>query len=588
MAQGTRSRPAARWLPAALGSTLTVLGAAAACSADDSAEMSDGASTGGGFGAGATSSTGGASALPNTGGTGGTAGDPLPPETEVPIEFERPHAGQRYVYVANPNSDSVAIIDASTLAIETVEAGDEPRYLETLGDEDAALVLNLGSADLTWIRTTNGTSTTRQIPVLPGSNALAVSPDGRHALVYVDAARVGAGVSTGSFQDVSVIALGDQEAERTDLTIGFRPSRVFFSEDGARALIVTDDGISVLDFEAIASKSAGIAPTLPLVDVTEPSALDVSVTADGRYAVTRQPAANTLRLLEIASGESTVLDVAALLPAASTEPEPDPDAGSDGGVLDPGAEPPASAGGLVTDLDLTSAGDVAVAAVRDRGRLLKIPVPEGFSDPELVEVFEVSDVVAGSITLTPAADRALVYTTADLSAERIAVVDLSTGTTDALLDLRKSVAAVAIAPDASSALVLHQRVPGNPGDPGLSFDEQVDRSPGYSLVSLEAGFAKKLQLTAEPPGPFTIVPDNSSVFLLFGGQAREVHRANLDNFIVDRVALGSLPLSIGAVPQSERVFVGQEHPDGRITFIDWNSLALKSVTGFELNSRIRE
>jgi hypothetical protein len=36
------------------------------------------------------------------------------------------------------------------------------------------------------------------------------------------------------------------------------------------------------------------------------------------------------------------------------------------------------------------------------------------------------------------------------------------------------------------------------------------------------------------------------------------------------------------------VFVGQAHPDGRVSFIDWKTLGVESVTGFELNSRIRE
>ncbi len=42
------------------------------------------------------------------------------------------------------------------------------------------------------------------------------------------------------------------------------------------------------------------------------------------------------------------------------------------------------------------------------------------------------------------------------------------------------------------------------------------------------------------------------------------------------------------MPGSQQVFVGQEHPDGRITFVDWQTNAIRSVTGFELNRRIRE
>jgi hypothetical protein len=67
-----------------------------------------------------------------------------------------------------------------------------------------------------------------------------------------------------------------------------------------------------------------------------------------------------------------------------------------------------------------------------------------------------------------------------------------------------------------------------------------------------------------------------------------VQRVGLENFLVNRIPLGSPPVSVGSVAASQKVFVGQEHQDGRITFIDWKTSQVASVTGFELNSRIRE
>jgi hypothetical protein len=114
------------------------------------------------------------------------------------------------------------------------------------------------------------------------------------------------------------------------------------------------------------------------------------------------------------------------------------------------------------------------------------------------------------------------------------------------------------------------------------------RSYGYSVFELGTGFSK-LQTAKAPVGPSTLVPDGSNLFVLFDGATeREVHRVNLTSFIVDHIALGSPPTSVGSVPRSKRVFVGQDHPDGRIAFIDWETGDLESVTGFELNSRIRE
>jgi hypothetical protein len=45
---------------------------------------------------------------------------------------------------------------------------------------------------------------------------------------------------------------------------------------------------------------------------------------------------------------------------------------------------------------------------------------------------------------------------------------------------------------------------------------------------------------------------------------------------------------VGAVSSSERAFVGQDHPDGRISFVDYETNLVQTVTGFELNSRIRQ
>jgi hypothetical protein len=46
---------------------------------------------------------------------------------------------------------------------------------------------------------------------------------------------------------------------------------------------------------------------------------------------------------------------------------------------------------------------------------------------------------------------------------------------------------------------------------------------------------------------------------------------------------------MGSVPKSERIFINQEHPDGRITFIDYKTNDRpRTVTGFALNSRIRD
>ena len=73
-----------------------------------------------------------------------------------------------------------------------------------------------------------------------------------------------------------------------------------------------------------------------------------------------------------------------------------------------------------------------------------------------------------------------------------------------------------------------------------------------------------------------------------GWKSNPLTDGQLDSFRVTPIELGSPPTSVGTVPGSQRAFVGQDHPDGRISFIDYQTNSVQTVTGFELNSRIRQ
>jgi YVTN family beta-propeller protein len=607
-------------------------------------------------------------AAPLVDGDGNVIENPVPnleDEEEVLVQFELPSAGERYVYAANPDNNSVAVIDSETLAIQTVEAGDEPTFLQTLGGRDAAIVLNVNSDDATIVRTEAGVSRTTTVDVVGGSNAIAVAPDGKHAIVYFNVDLRSSGPS-GSFQDLSVVVLEEGEDRSVGMTVGFRPSAVAFAEDSSRGFVVTEDGVSILDFEQIEEQGSHIARTVPLGAATEAESLDVSITPDGRYALARPAGEGVLRLADLRDVDAEVKtldlteifaqatldaiqrDAEARAAAAATDagadadPEPSPaveeesaeaDAGPgplelDGGVTggavgdagepraadagapepqpeaagepvepaaDPGA-PPMTTEDLgelafteVTDVDLSPEGEFALAVVRDRRTVLKVPIPEAFDDIDLVSVITVGEEIVGSVNIAPNGERALLYTTAQDDNEHLSILEIESEEIQ-VVRLPKSVRAVTIAPDSSSALVVHKKLPGDPNQAGVDPDTLIDRAYGYSVLQLEDGFSK-LQLTNSDLGPSTIVPDGSYMFILFNDRARgsyEVHRVGLRNFLVDPVQLGSPPVSVGAVPGTSKVFVGQEHPDGRITFIDWATAATESVTGFELNSRIRE
>lgn len=510
----------------------------------------------------------------------------LPPEVELEVDLQLPQASEHYVYAANPQAGTVAVIDASTQAIHTVETGERPTYLRTLAGSDSAIVLNLGAnrssaaPTASVIRTKDGSSSARAIEVVSGANAIGVAPDAKHAVVYYNSNYASANAGSGSFQDVSVIVLSsDGSADRAvNMTVGFRPRALFFAADSQRAFVVTEDGVSVLDFAQVERDGSGIARLVTFGNV-DLKAVDVAITPDGHFALARAEGESLLHLVDLlGDAPRKTLDLSKVYVAPPPVENED-----DAGV-------PADLPFAVTDLDVSPDGRTAIAVLRNQRAILTIGLPSGFDDAQQVKTLHIADEVIGSVTISGDGKRALLYTTA-IEFERLTIVDLAGDAAPRTVGLRKAVAAVAFTPDDKSALITHRRAEGDPKQPGISPDLMLDRSDGYSLLRVASGDVK-LQQTASALGPIAMVPDSSYLFILFRNDAlglREVHRVSLSSFLVDPITqLENPPISIGVAPASQSVFINLSHPDGRMTFIDWKDpKMIKTVTGFELNSRIR-
>ena len=177
-----------------------------------------------------------------------------------------------------------------------------------------------------------------------------------------------AGNGSGSFQDISVLTLSAAgKDEAVSMTVGFRPRDVFFADDSKHAYVVTEDGVSVLDFAAIEKDGSDIAPLFSFGGGIDQKTLDVAVTPDGHYALARAEGKSVLRLVDLRTGKVRTLDVAnAYEPPADTEDDAGAPVIAAGGNHRPrpdarrcrrhrGAAQPAGAGG-------------AAAAGRVRGR----------------------------------------------------------------------------------------------------------------------------------------------------------------------------------------------------------------------------
>jgi hypothetical protein len=588
----------------------------------DAAGMPPGGNLGGTFGGPAYGS----------GGTGGSgAGTTAPPEVETKVDYLAPSAGDRRVYVANPTRNTVTVIDSATLGIVEQATGDTPTVVATVPGKDIALVINAGSHTLRILR--EATPGLTSYPIVAKANAISISPDGLHAVVWFDSSQKSpstpSGPSAGSTQEVSVVDLGAASAgdQVISVSVGYNPSAVVFASDSSAAFVVTDDGISELRFANITGPT--IAPftridddsvTISAPDAGAPASPDAGVLPDSAPAPVVADGGVSSYDGGGATGDSGT-DLGSLRDASPAGPDSAPDtvpAATKGKAVDVSvtmsgdwaiARRAGTAAVLlvdlkarkvsttllsseVTDLDLVNApsGPQAFAVLRGESKLVRIDVPAGFGDASHQKSWFFTGATIGSVTISGKGSDALLYTTA-VPSKDLAIFDLLNEQVLHQPDIHKNIRAVAIAPDEKTALILHTRSTPTSTSTNLTQQEIDDQSYGYTMVNLTTSYAKLLTTQADP-NPFAITPDSSNAFVLLRddkASLRIAEKIDLTSFLATDVRLGSPPNSIGTLsPMTQKVFIGQEYSEGRISFINWVTGGVETVTGFALSGRIQQ
>jgi hypothetical protein len=505
------------------------------------------ASSNSGFGdnAGGSSSSGGGSG----GGSGGSSGGGFtpdagaPPETKVEGDYQSPVSTGNYVWIANPASGRVAYIQASTLTVATVAAGNGPTYLASVPDPsgDTAIVLNVLSHDATLLRAAGGQLTSKTFPLASDVNAWVVSPDGRWALAWGDVTKVTAPDPTQGFQDVSVIDVTGKVAP-TIVAVGYRPVKVAFARDSAHAFAVTQDGVSVLD---LTGPTPLVTRNFPVsADPNDdPGTRDVSVTADGSYALVRRDGEPTITVVALSDGTLTTVTL------------------------------PANA----TDLTLSPAGDQALAVMRDVATVAFLPIPGIAADPTSFTTLAITGQTVGRALVADDAKTTLLFTTA-LPVDAMTILDLPS---QGFRTTRLHLPLLAVFPthDAANAVVLHTL----PADAGTS------AKGAFSVVPVAAQLPAKLVGTDAPPNAVALSPASDRAIVTArddGAQVYEAYLAKMPSLEVDLYPLASPPIGAGIVSGASAAYVAQSNPEGRITFIDLGTGKARTLTGFELGSRV--
>lgn len=525
----------------ALGLLAFSIGSLAGCgSGGDEGGFSGGAGGGGGGGAG-NGVGGGVGA-----GGSGTGGTPLPPEKELESSYGAPVATGKFVWIANPESGRVAYIDAASLEINVVDAGNGPTFIAPIpdGDGDVALVLNVLSKDATLLRAKGPELTTQTFAVPSSGNGWAVSKDGRFAIAWTDSRLIAGADPIDGFQDVTVLDLSKSGAGSTPLTVGYRPVAMAFDADSKKAFAVTQDGITVVD---LGGAAPAVVKNIKLGSVPEgaPTTNDVAITPDGTFALVRHEGDPNVAVFSLTTGEET--DVAL--------------------------------SGPVTDLDLSPDGTVAVAVIREHGEVALLPIPGIAADPTVFATVKITDAVIGSTSLPQSSPQAFLYTNA-VPSSVLTTIDTSDALKPpAFFKLWAPIASVFPTHDAAHALVLHSTA----GIPNAQYPAAM------SVVPVAADLPAKLAGLDGPVVSVALSPAGHRGLVATGdevGKAYRLYVASMPSLEVFEITLASQPISAGIVAGADRGYVAQKHPDGRITFVDFKTGEIRTLTGFELASQV--
>ena len=473
----------------------------------------------------------------------------------------RPATTNTYVFVANPDRNTVTRISVPSLEVMTVEVGVEPSLVETSSDYTRAVTFNKGSNDISIIDAE--TLDVTEVTIRDNLNQMRMSPDGNWVICYHDVGADGGGSINGgavTFNAISIINL--QTQEHFEAIVGSYPHDVQFTEDSSLAVVISDDYMASIDLitNSIAPKRIAIAEDL----INPPRAEEVLLDPNGKYALVRQYAVSDLVLVDLEATENQVSSV----PCGDNPTDMDvSEDGSQVYVVARGASPAEDCGEVLEE-DPTACdqqGELWTYDVSDIDDIItdSISFPTG-------EIF-------GQLQLSPDDESGLFYSTQS-GQSRMGVWDRSSDEI-VVKGLVKPVSKVGLSPTGETTVVFHPKSNGD--TPNTS---QFYGSHALSLIDMNDLFSTAYKLVAEPTS-FTSTPDGNIGFFIMEDQPY-LEMLNYRTLVPSEVRLPSVPVHLGSLPDTNIAFVSQEHNLGRISFFDTDEGDLQTITGFELNSAI--
>jgi WD40 repeat protein len=473
------------------------------------------------------------------------------PEAEDDFLALMPAQTDIYVFIVNPNRDTITRVNVLTLEVDTTEVGREPDLVLTTKDYSTAVVFNKGDDSVTILDALTLAQTT--VKVRANFNNMAMSPDpsGSWVGLWHDIAAEedddppAAGLQ--SYNEASFV--NTLTGEHFPMAVGFNPRAIKFTPDASIAVVVSDEYLALVDLTAQTPTPSLIQVTDDLVD--PPAAEEVVLAPDGSYAFVRQFGTTDLVVVDLLDQSVDYIPV--------------------------GLNP--------TDLDLSPDGRTATLVARGDEQLWIFDVAQPFATPEILDLPEGSEL--GSLVYSPTGDQAILYTTAK-NTDRFASWDVASGEIQ-LRSMVKPVSGISITPTGGTMLAFHTKA---------DIDDPDTTSPFYNnwaltMIDLDDFRSNPLKLPAKVDGYAHSTNGSRGYFIMNGEPFLEV--LDYITLLYDEIKLKSDPVFLGVLPDLDETdgdeppaWVSQEHELGRITFYDSDDGSIETITGFELNSEIED
>ncbi len=495
----------------------------------------------------------------------------LPPEVELEETFRAPVVAGEYLWSANPETNKVARINASTLEIEVLDGGHAPTYLAALPagpTEGGALVLNELSQDASiYLLDADGEVRSHErLSVQRGASAWAVGPSGNFAIAWSDASQALLNAGDG-YQDLTVFDFRGDDVVRQTLSVGFRPSKVTINSDETRGYVVSDPGISVIALE----DDVRVLRELFLPETEAGTSRDVSFSKDGRFAFVRLEGEAELLVINTETNER----VTVTLPGPVT----DLDLSADGSLavaVVRGGQMPADEGmgGAGSMGGASGTGGSSAPTAGSESHVALLDAGDIFDHPEDYELVSTSELV-GSAVVAEDGSTVLLFTNA-VASPYVSILDTESKELR-VVDLKAPVRAAILSDEADFGVVLMNAPEGSASAGAFALLPVLDERPA------------RIEGTETPPQFVSISSKTGRALVTtstVGIKRANTYFARFPSLQLDDVELPSRPLSSGIVPDAGQAFVAQEHPEGRVTFLDLETGEDQTVTGFELSSRV--